>query len=180
MPTGTGITSDTPISLAIGAGVFLRDHAFIGPTVDNNLFAVDREIFTPQLNGIKGMLMSTDYIVRSEARIEATVPQVNADVLSSSIPGSTVDTGTPGMTVISEDDERRLDDNDYHDYELDLERPNGGQFQFEVDNAIQTSGFEGELTDDGLFAPRLVMAARWAAGALTAAPWRIRILDTAS
>lgn len=175
MPTGTGITADTPISLAIGAGILLADHAFVGPTVDNNLFALDRELFTPELNGIKGMLKSTDYITRSQARIEATVPQVNTSIISLAIPGATV-TGE----VISEDDQRRLDDDDYHNYGLQLERPNGGQFQFEVDNALQTSGWEGELQDAGLFAPRWVMAARWAADALTTAPWRIRVMATAS
>lgn len=179
MPTGTGITSDTPNNLAIGAGVLLRDHAFVGATVDNNLFAVDRELFTPDLNGALWDLIGTDYIVRSVPRIEATVPEVGPSVIESAIPGVDVDTSTPGMTIISDSGERRLDTADYHDYELDLERPNGGQFQFEVDNAINTGGFEGELQDDGLFAPRWVLTGRGTAGSDTS-PWRIRILDVAS
>jgi hypothetical protein len=113
-------------------------------------------------------------------RIEATVPQVNQTIIGSHIPGATVDTGTAGQVILSEDDERRLDDNDYHDYELDLERPNGGQFQFEVYDAINTGGFEGELQDDGLFAPRLVLTGRGDAATPTTAPWKIRILDVAS
>ena len=180
MPTGTGITSDTPISLAIGAGVFLKDHAFVGPTTDANLFALERELFTPQLNGITGDLMSTDYIVRSVPRIEATVPQVNANIIDSHIPGVDVNTSTPGMTILSDSGERRIDDADYHNYELDLERPNGGQFQFEVDHAINTGSFEGELQDDGLFAPRLVVTGRRLASAPDTSDWRIRLLDVAS
>lgn len=174
MPSGTGITTDTPISLAIGAGVLLRDHAFVGATVDNNMFAVERELFTPDLNGIKWDLKGTDYIIRSVPRIEATVPEVNVNVITSAIPGATV-TGE----VISEDDSRRIDDDQYHDYELDLERPNGGQFQFEVDDAINTGSFEGELQDDGLFAPRWVLTGRGTA-ASSAAPWRIRVMASAS
>jgi hypothetical protein len=180
MPTGNGITADTPISLAIGAGVLLKDHAYVGPTVDNNLFALEREMFTPDLNGIMWDLQGTDYIIRSVPRIEATVPQVNENVITAAIPGADVDTSTPGMTVISDSGERRLDDADYADYELDLERPNGGQFQFEVDNAINTGSFEGELQDDGLFAPRWVLTGRGTAASPNTSPWRIRLLDVAS
>lgn len=180
MPTGTGITADTPVNLVVGAGVILRDHAFVGATVDDNLFAVERTLFTPELNGLLWDLIGTDYVVRSVPRIEATVPEVGANVITSALPGVDVDTSTPGMTVIEDSGERRLDDADYHDYELDIERPNGGQFQFEVDNAINTGSFEGNLTDDGLFAPRWVLTGRGSATAPDTSPWRIRILDVAS
>lgn len=180
MPTGNGIVADTPVSLVVGAGVLLLDKAYVGPSIDNNLFAVDRTLFTPELNGIMWDLQGTDYINRSVPRIESTVPSVNATVIGASIPGATVDTATPGMTVITDATARRLGDSTYHDAELDIERPNGGQFQFEVDNAINTGSFEGELQDDGLFAPRLILTGRGSAAASTTAPWRIRQLDVAS
>jgi len=180
VPTGTGITADTPANITIGAGVLLRDHAYVGATTDNNLFALEREMFTPDLNGLMWALKGTDYIIRSEPRIEATVPEVGANVITSAIPGVDVDTSTPGMAIIDDSGTRRIADNQYHDYELDIERPNGGQIQFEVDDAIQTDPFEGELQDDGLFAPRWVLRGRGTAAAPTTSPWRIRILDTAS
>lgn len=180
MPTGTGITTDTPISLVVGAGVLLRNHAYVGPSTDNNMFAVERTLFTPELNGIMGDLKGTDYINRSIGRIESTIPQVNSTILAAGIPGAAVDTATPGMTVVSDATERRIPDSAYADWELDIDRLNGGQFQFEVDNAINTGNFEGELQDDGLFAPRYVLAGRLDASAPTTSPWRIRILDTAS
>lgn len=180
MPTGTGIVSDTPVSLVIGAGVFIRDHAYVGPTVDNNLFAVERTLVTPELNGIMWDLQGVDYINRSVPRIEATVPSINASIIGSILPGLDVDTSTPGMAVITDSGTRRLPDADYHDYELDVERPNGGQIQFEVDNAVNTGGMEGELQDDGLFAPRLILTGRGTAADPKTAPWRIRLLDVAS
>ena len=61
-----------------------------------------------------------------------------------------------------------------------MDRLNGGQFQFEVDNAINTGNFQGELQDSGLFAPRYILAGRLDAAALSASPWNIRILDVAS
>ena len=180
MPTGTGIVADTPVSLVVGAGVFILDHAYVGPSVDNNLFAVDRELFTPDLNGIMWDLMGTDYITRSVPRIESTIPSINATVIGVSIPGATADTAVPGQVTITDATARRLGDAQYHDAELDVERPNGGQFQFEVDNAINTGSFEGELQDDGLFAPRLILTGRGTAASPNTAPWRIRQLDVAS
>jgi hypothetical protein len=180
MPTGNGITADTPVNLVVGAGVVLRNHAYFGASVDNNLFAVEREMFTPELNGIMSDLMGTDYINRSVGRIETSIPEVSAAVIEAGIPGADVDDSTPGMTVISEATSRRIPDSSYADWELDIDRLNGGQFQFEVDNAINTGNFEGELQDDGVFAPRYVLAGRIDPDALTTSPWRIRILDVAS
>lgn len=179
MPTGNGITSDTPVNLVVGAGVLLRNHAYFGASIDNNMFAVERTLFTPELNGIVADLKGTDYINRSVGRIEATVPEVSATVIEAGIPGADVDTATPGMTIISDATSRRIPDSAYADWELDIDRLNGGQFQFEVDDAINTGNFEGELQDDGLFAPRYVLAGRLTAGS-AASPWRIRILDVAS
>ena len=180
MPSGTGITVDTPTNLIVGAGVLLRDHAYLGATIDNNRFAVEREMFTPELNGIMGDLQGTDYINRSLGIIEATVPEVSAAVLAAGIPGSEVDTATPGMTVISDATNRRIPDSAYADWELDVERLNGGQIQFEVDNAINTGSFDSELQDDGLYAPRYVLTGRLSAASPTTSPWRIRILTVAS
>ncbi len=179
MPTGNGITADTPVNLVVGAGVLLRNHAYFGASVDNNTFAVERDMFTPDLNGIMADLMGTDYITRSVGRIESTIPEVGANVIEAGIPGATV-TPSGGQTLISEAASRRIPDASYADWELDIDRLNGGQFQFEVDNAINTGSFEGELQDDGLFAPRYILAERIDAAALTTSPWRIRILDVAS
>jgi hypothetical protein len=179
MPTGNGITADTPVNLVVGAGVVLRNHAYFGASVDANLFAVERTMFTPDLNGIMSDLMGTDYITRSVGRIEATIPEVGANVIEAGIPGATV-TPSGGQTLIEEASSRRIPDTSYADWELDIDRLNGGQFQFEVDNAINTGSFEGQLQDDGLFAPRYIVAGRIDASALSASPWRVRILDVAS
>jgi hypothetical protein len=180
MPSGTGITADTPVNLVVGAGVFLRDHAYLGATIDNNLFGVERTLFTPELNGIMGDLQGTDYINRSVPRLEATLPEIGSAVITTSIPGAAVDTSTPGMTIISDATTRRIADASYHDYELDVDRLNGGQFQFEVDNALHLGGFEGELQDDGLFSPRIIVTGRRSAASPSTSDWRIRILDVAS
>jgi hypothetical protein len=180
MPTGIGVTVDTPANIVVGAGILLRNHGLFGASVENNLFAVEREMFTPQLNGVMGDLKGTDYITRSVGRIEASVPEVGVGVVGAGIPGAVIDTSTPGMAVISDAVSRRLADSAYADWELDVDRNNGGQFQFEVDDAINTSPFEGDLQNAGLFAPRYVLAGRRDASSPSNSPWRIRILDVAS
>jgi len=172
------VTTDTPTNLVVGAGEVYRNQDSLGASVDDNAYRIERELFTPDLNGLKGMLLGTDYIIRSEGVLETSFPEVSTTVLAAGFPGSTVVTGPPA--VIDEDNTRRIPTTDYADWELQVERLGGGEFQFEVDNAINTGNYEGTMTDDGLFAPRYVLRSRWDPADLTASPHRIRILDTAS
>ena len=173
------VNSDTPTNLVVGAGEVYRNQLSLGASVDNNVFRIEREIFTPDLNGVKGPILGTDYITSSMGVLETTFPEVSATVLSAGMPGSASDTqGT--VTTIDEDDTRRIPTTDYADWELQVERLGGGEFQFEVDNAIQSGNYEGELTDDGLFAPRYTLASRWDPADLTASPHRIRVMTVVS
>ena len=174
-----GVTADTPQNLVVGAGNVLVDHANIGASTDTNLWAIDREIFTPDLNGVKGGLKGTDYITSSIGRLETTVPEINGVIMARAWPGSST-TGPGSMEVIDEDDQRRIPLTDYHDWEVQVERLGGGQFQFENDDALQTGSLEYELQDDGLVAPRFSVVGRWDAANLTTSPHRIRILAVAS
>jgi hypothetical protein len=173
------VTSDTPTNLVVGAGEVYVNQLSKGASVEDNVFRIEREIFTPDLNGIKGRLVGTDYIIRSEGFLETSFPEVSGDVLALGLPGSNDDTqGT--ITTIDEDDTRRIPTEDYNDWELQVERLGGGEFQFEIDNGIQTGNYEGTLTDDGLFAPRYVIASRWDPADLTASPHRIKVMTVVS
>jgi hypothetical protein len=72
-----GITADTPTNLVVGAGEFLLNHANVGATVDDNAFRIEREIFTPELNGAKGALVGTDYVTSSEGVLEVLDNAIN-------------------------------------------------------------------------------------------------------
>jgi hypothetical protein len=174
-----GITADTPTNLIIGAGEALMDHANVGATTDNNAFRIEREIFTPDLNGAKGALLGTDYITSSTGVLEMSIPEFNGTLLGAAWPGSQT-TGPGAMEVIDEDETRRIPVSAYHDWECQIERLGGGEFQLECDNAIQTGNLEIELADDGLAAPRLTLMSRWDPADLTTSPHRIRILAVAS
>jgi hypothetical protein len=179
-----GITSDTPTNLVIGAGAIYRNQDPFGASMDDNVFRIERELITAELNGIKGHLKGTTYVRRSEGILETAIPEISATVLASTWPGSTSDTATEfgaSATVIDEDDTRRLPDTAYADWELQVERLNGGEFQFEVDNAINMGTIEATLADGDFARPRLELHGMWDADdGATISPHRIRVLDTAS
>jgi hypothetical protein len=175
-----GVLADTPTNIVIGAGNVHRNHANLGASTGDNVFTITRTIFTPQLNGLKGKLLGTDYITASDAMLATSIPEVSAAIAAAGWPGSSIDTSAPGMAVIDEDDTRRIPLSDYADWELQVERLGGGQFQFEIDNAINTANLEFSGQDAGMMAPRYELHGAWDPAALTASPHRIRILDVAS
>lgn len=172
------VTSDTPTNIVAGAGEVYKDQDPLGASMDNNVFRIERELISPELNGIKGSLLGTDYVRRSEGILETSVAEVGEDALASSWPGSS--SSGSGTVTIDEDDTRRIPLTAYADYELQLERLGGGEFQFEVDNAIHRGNLESEFADDGFYRTRLVLHSTWDPADLTASPHRIKILDTAS
>jgi hypothetical protein len=174
-----GVTADTPTNISIGAGNVHRNHANLGASTGDNVFAITREIFTPQLNGLKGDLIGTAYITRSDAMLATSIPEISAAVLAAGWPGST-NNPSGGMDVIDEDDTRRIPTSDYADWELQVERLGGGQFQFEVDNAINRANLELSGQDAGMMAPRYELHGSWDPADLTTSPHRIRVLTVAS
>jgi hypothetical protein len=172
------VTTDTATNLVAGAGEVYKNQDPLGASMDANVFRIEREIITPELNGLKGTLLGTDYVRRSEGILETSVPEVSAASLAASWPGSS-SSGT-GTVTIDEDNTRRIPTSAYADYELQIERLGGGEFQFEVDNAIHRGNFEAELADDGFLRTRLELHSTWDPTDLTNSPHRIRILEDAS
>lgn len=173
------ITADTPTNLVVGAGEALINHGNVGATVDDNAFRIERELFTPELNGAKGALLGTDYVTKSEGVLEMSIPEFNGLILLAAWPGAQTNT-VGGNETIDEDETRRIPTSAYNDWELQVERLNGGEFQFECDDAINVGNVEATLGDDSLAAPRLELHSRWDPADLTASPHRIRILAVAS
>jgi len=174
-----GATSDTPTNIVAGAGEVYRNQVTFGASTAANVFRIERELIAPDINGLKGMLIGTDYVRRSEGILETTVLEVSTASLPSMWPGSTSATVTT-VTTIDEDDTRRIPLTAYADWELQLERLGGGEFQFETDNAIHIGNFESEFADDGFFGTRLELHSRWDPADLTASPHRIKIMTAVS
>ncbi|MCA1570842.1 MAG: hypothetical protein LC798_11095 [Chloroflexi bacterium] len=173
------VTAATPANLVVGAGEIYIDAAAGGATMDNNTYRVEQEWYVPQLNGVKGALVGTDYKTREEAFLETSMAEINATTVGLMIPGS--DSALVGATTtIDTDDTRRISTADYHDYELRVPGLDGKLFKFIVDDAIQTGNAEFEAADDGTLAPRLTVRASWDPADLTASPFRITVTTASS
>lgn len=173
------VSAATPSNLVVGAGDIYIDAAVGGATTDSNVYRVEQEWFVPQLNGVKGALVGTDYKIREEAFMEFTLAEHTADTYALTIPGSSAAT-VGSVTTIDTDDTRRIATADYHDYELRVPGLNGASYSFFADDAIQTGNAEFEAQDDGLMAPRITVRASWDPADLTASPFRIAITAAAS
>jgi hypothetical protein len=172
-----GVTASTPTNLVVGAGIALVDHAVLGATIDSNTFRIERDYFTPDINGVKGALIGTDYITRSEGVLETGIPEISADVFSALWPGSDA---ASSASLITEDDTRRIPLADYHDWEVRVERLGGGHFGFHVDNGLNLANLELSLDDTSVAAPRAEIHSRWDAADTSIAPHRIVVTSSGS
>src|SRR5688572_10608074 len=101
------VTTDTPTNIVAGAGEVYRNQASFGASRDANVFRIERELITPEINGLKGRLIGTDYVRMSEGILETTIIEVSAASLPSTWPGS--QSNTSGVTTtIDETSTRRI------------------------------------------------------------------------
>lgn len=93
------VSATTAESLYIGAGEVYVDDASVGATMDNNVARFVRSYFRPTLNGVKGPLVGTDYVQSEVMELEVSLPEITADKLAYSLPGSTSVTRATAVTV---------------------------------------------------------------------------------
>jgi hypothetical protein len=162
-----GVTASTPANLVIGAGNVLVDNADQGATSGDNTYSITQEIFEPDLNGIPGALVGTQYKTKEEAVLAATMPEVSAETLALIWTGSGEVDG-----VIDWDGTRRLPLAAFHDYELRI--PGLSRvFRFLADNALNQGSIEFSGQDAGMMAARGEFHSKWSADQLDASPHRI-------
>ena len=174
------VTTDTPTELIVGAGEVYRNQRSLGASTEANVFRIERELFTPEINGVKGMLIGTDYITRTEGDPRDDHPRGQRGRHCRPPGRARRSAVVGGTTTIDEDDARRIPTAAYADWELQVERLGGGEFQFEVDNAIHFGQLRVRLHRRRLVRPALRAQSRWDPADLTISPHRIRILTSAS
>lgn len=111
-----GVTVSTAEEISVGAGeAWYKDAAGlwqpIGATKDNNLWRVNTDYATIDLNGVIGPVKGIDYISNQLAELEVTGVQLGAEKIALMIPGaaSTVETaddaGSGLDTTLADDTE---------------------------------------------------------------------------
>lgn len=168
------VTASTPANIVIGAGDVYVDGSVVGATQDDNVFRIDREYAVPDLNGTKGALVNTDFIVKSEALMETTIPEISESIMAVMWPGSTSTDGDGGSVIIDETGSSRIPASDYHDWELRIPGLTMN-FSFQLDNAINLGKIEMSAANKANMKPRLELHSRWDPDDLTVSPHRIVI-----
>ena len=164
-----GVTASTPSNLVVGAGNVLKADVDLGASEDANTFKIDRTYFTPDLNGVPGGLMGTDYIQNEEATLESSLPEISATTLGSLWPGS-----APTGDEIRFDGAVRVAEADYVDWELVVPGL-VNEFGFFVENAINLGSISASADDKATMKPRLELHSRWDPADLTVSPHGFRI-----
>lgn len=86
---------------------------------------------------------------------------------------SVVEVLADGTTRITSTADRRIDEGDYHDFELIVPGLAGRQVRFGLRDAIMTTNAEFTAADDAAMGPRLTLESRWDPAAPGVAPWYI-------
>ena len=151
-----GVTVDSPKEIFIGAPATVKFRTVdLGATSEGITIRITPTIFTPQLNGIPGMLAQTDYLQTEEVEVEVTLAELSVANLLAILAGSTEAAG-----VITRTTGRRYPSAMYGPLELTMEGLDGEDFKFEMAMATPTSGLEVTAGDDTAAAPTVVFAGR--------------------
>lgn len=172
------VTAATPANIVVGAGDITVDGGAGGATTGNNVYRIEQEWFQPQLNGVKGALVGTDYLIREDGFMEFGLAEINATTVGIMLPAFTSSGGDP--LTLDSDDTRRIPTSAYHDYVLTVPGLDSKSFAFQLDDALQTGNAEFEAADDGMLAPRITVRGSWDPADLTVSPHRIIITGLGS
>ena len=160
---------------SIGAGDVYLDDVLVGSTRENNVFRIVQDIAAPTVNGVGGKLAYTDYHnTLPMAELEVTLMEISADMLAVMIPGA-ASTTVGDDTVVGVPDSRRVQEADYHKWEIRVPGLSNRQLKYTILIGLATSNPEFTNADAGdqPAGPRLTIQSRIDPDDTTANPWTI-------
>ena len=82
------ITANTPINIVVGAGDLTYGGADLGATEGGARLRVEREYYTPDLDGARAEVMGTERLIRETATLEVTLAELTMLSLDYALPGA--------------------------------------------------------------------------------------------
>jgi hypothetical protein len=158
---------------SIGAGDVYLDDVLLGSTRENNVFRIMQNLAAPTINGVGGILARTDYHnTLPMAELEVTLLELSATTMPVMVPGAAVET-VGEDTVIGPPATRRVQDADYHKWEIRVPGLSGRQLKYTILIGIVISNVEMANADDGSVpaGPRITIQSRIDPDDTTAQPW---------
>ena len=151
-----GVTVNSPKEIFIGApGVVQFRTVDLGATTGGITVRIRPTIFTPQLNGIPGMLAMTDYLQTEEVEVELSLAELSQATLLAVLAGSEA-----AANVITRTGIRRYPSAMYGPFHIEWEGLDGEILEFDMAMATCTSGLELTASDDAAAAPTVIFAGR--------------------
>lgn len=151
-----GVTASTPKNIMLGAGTVHKNFKFdkqtkkwnfaesiIGATSGGNKLSIIPEIKTVEVDGALVKVKGLDFKQGETAKLETNLVEITADLLKMTVIGELVESDIEGYDLI--ESKADIEAGDYFDNIAFVgKKTDGTPIIVILDNAICTSGFEGE------------------------------------
>jgi hypothetical protein len=154
--TNHGVTEATPKEILLGAGTIHKNLKFdaqtkkwnikeslVGATSGGNKVSIVPEVITVEVDGALVKVMGLDFKQGESAKIETNLVEITPELLKTTVIGEIVDSGVEGYNLI--ESKANIEAGDYFGNVAFVgKKTNGTPIIIILDNALCTSGFEGE------------------------------------
>ena len=153
---GHGVTENTPKNLMLGAGTLHKNFRFdketkkwnfaeslIGATSGGNKLIITPEIKTVEVDGALVKVKGLDFKTGEVAKLETNLVEITPELLKTTVIGQLVDSDIEGYDLIESKSD--IEEGDYFENLAFVgKKTDGTPIIIILDNALCTSGFEGE------------------------------------
>lgn len=151
-----GITDSTPKNLMLGAGTLHKGFKFdtstkkwnfadslVGATSGGNKLTITPEITTVEVDGALVKVKGLDFKTGEVAKLETNLVEITPELLKTTVIGELVDSDIEGYNLI--ESKADIEAGDYYENLAFVgKKTDGTPIIVILDNALCTSGFEGE------------------------------------
>ena len=151
-----GITKDTPKNILLGAGTLHKGFKFdtatkkwnfaeslVGATSGGNKLSIVPEIKTVEVDGALVKVKGLDFKTGEVAKLETNLVEITPELLKTTVIGQLVDSDIEGYDLIESKSD--IEEGDYFENLAFVgKKTDGTPIIIILDNALCTSGFEGE------------------------------------
>ncbi len=151
-----GVTKDTPKNILLGAGTLHKGFRFdattkkwnfaeslVGATSGGNKLSIVPEIKTVEVDGALVKVKGLDFKTGEVAKLETNLVEITPELLKTTVIGQLVDSDIEGYDLIESKSD--IEEGDYFENLAFVgKKTDGTPIIIILDNALCTSGFEGE------------------------------------
>jgi hypothetical protein len=165
-----GVTGTSPANVFIGApGRILFRGIDVGATTEGVTIRIMPDpVFTPQINGVPGLLAQTDYLQAERMEVEVTMLELSVQNIKAIIAGA--EETVPDNGILTRVGKRRYPTSMYGDLLIDMRGLDTAELVLYFPNVTPTSGLEVTAGDDTAAAPTVTFEGRYKG---TGAQWAI-------